>query len=91
MKDMIKPTLYCAGFWIAVAAIAALLTGCGKIEAPYNDHGGGPVQKDDTDPPNGRSGLTLYTDNLTGCQYLAIHYNSGLTPRMGKDGKQVCQ
>lgn len=42
---------------------------------------------DDTDPPNGTSGLNLYTDNLTGCQYLG---HNGLTPRMGPDGKQIC-
>lgn len=27
--------------------------------------------KDDTDPPDGRSGLVIYTDHLTGCQYLS--------------------
>ncbi len=35
------------------------------------------------------SGLLLYTDPVTGCQYL----NTGrgnLTPRMDKEGKQIC-
>ncbi len=43
---------------------------------------------DDTDPAGGRSGMTLLTDHGTGCQYL---YRSGaITPRMGRDGRQVC-
>ena len=44
--------------------------------------------RDDTDPPGARSGLTLYTDHETGCQYLSE--GSGLTPRLGPDGKQIC-
>jgi hypothetical protein len=39
---------------------------------------------DDTDPPNGRSGMVLRTDTLTGCQYL---YANGLTPHIDTDGK----
>lgn len=47
--------------------------------------------RDDTDPPNGRSGLRLFTDAKTGCQYLSDpHGNSALTPRLGADGRQVC-
>lgn len=43
---------------------------------------------DDTDPPDGRSGMTLLTDHGTGCQYL---YRSGaITPRMNNDGRQMC-
>ena len=44
--------------------------------------------KDDTDPSDGVSGLGLYTDHLTGCQYLTRGRN--LTPRMNAEGKQVC-
>jgi hypothetical protein len=40
--------------------------------------------KDDTDPPDGRSGMSLHTDHLTGCQYLAKPFG-GITPRV--DGK----
>lgn len=29
------------------------------------------IEKDDSDPVDGRSGLTIYKDNLTGCQYLS--------------------
>lgn len=35
-----------------------------------------------------RSGLQLFTDARTGCQYVAR--DGALTPRMGADGKQVC-
>lgn len=44
--------------------------------------------KDATDPPDGRSGMSLLTDHETGCQYL---YRSGaITPRMDGNGKQIC-
>ncbi len=44
---------------------------------PYNDT---------DDAVNGnRSGMALYTDNLTGCQYLKAGFFGELTPR--RDGK----
>ena len=46
---------------------------------------------DDTD--NGRferSGMILYVDARTGCHYLSKPF-SVLVPRMGADGKQVCE
>ena len=43
--------------------------------------------RDDSDPPGGRSGMMVLTDNLTGCQYL---YRSSITPRMDSNGKQIC-
>jgi len=46
--------------------------------------------KDDTDPPHDRSGLLLRTDALTGCQYVAVPF-SGMSPRLDKNGKQVCK
>jgi hypothetical protein len=45
--------------------------------------------KDDTDPPDGRSGMSLHTDALTGCQYLAVPF-SGMTPRLDGSGRHVC-
>lgn len=43
---------------------------------------------DNTD--NGsRSGLSLHTDNLTGCQYLSSP-RGGLVPRFDKDGTHIC-
>lgn len=46
--------------------------------------------KDDTDPPEGRSGLAPRVDYKTGCQYLESS-SGGLTPRMQKDGTHLCQ
>ncbi|EGT7582913.1 hypothetical protein JE599_002244 [Salmonella enterica] len=45
------------------------------------------VGRDDTDG-EARSGLELYTDHATGCQYLGN--GSGLTPRMDALGYQMC-
>lgn len=51
--------------------------------------------RDDSDPPHGRSGLLIFTDHLTGCQYLARSSLNGgpepLQPRMRADGRQVCE
>lgn len=44
---------------------------------------------DDTDGTR-RSGMVLYTDAATGCQYLGVS-GSGITPRMDEDGYQVCK
>tara|TARA_B100000700_G_scaffold189815_1_gene209198 strand:- start:56329 stop:56577 length:249 start_codon:yes stop_codon:yes gene_type:complete len=44
--------------------------------------------KDDSDPPNGRSGVAVVTDHRTGLQYLKAP-GGGLTPRLGMDGEQI--
>jgi hypothetical protein len=44
--------------------------------------------KDDSDGPHENSHMDVFTDHLTGCQYL---YRNSLTPRMGADGKQICR
>lgn len=47
-------------------------------------------QRDDTDPPNGISGMGLFTDAASGCQYLGYGsgaYGKALTPRIAGDGK----
>lgn len=44
--------------------------------------------KDDTDPPDGRSGIALHVDHLTGCQYLAKSLG-GITPRLDGKGRHV--
>ena len=44
--------------------------------------------KDDSDPPNGRSGVAVVTDHRTGLQYLKAP-GGGLIPRMGMDGQQI--
>ena len=43
--------------------------------------------KDSTDPENGRSGLKIYTDNLTGVQYVGTR--NGLTVRVSRSGKPI--
>ena len=47
------------------------------------------LPKDDTDSPDGRNGMVLLTDHLTGCQYLRA--GGGVTPRMDRNGKQICR
>ena len=43
-----------------------------------------PIGRDNTDPPwPGHSGMRLYTDSLTGCQYLGT--GEALIPRMSSD------
>jgi len=44
--------------------------------------------KDDSDGPHENSHMDVFTDHLTGCQYL---YRYSLTPRMDASGKQVCK
>lgn len=34
--------------------------------------------------------MSVYVDDLTGCQYLRT-YKGGITPRLNKDGKQICE
>lgn len=42
------------------------------------------------DAENGeRSGMVLYTDNMTGCQYLEAGIIGGMTPRLDGTGKHV--
>lgn len=48
------------------------------------------IPRDDSDPPKGsHSGLNVYRDALTGCEYLGRL--GALTPRLSADGKQVCR
>lgn len=66
-----------------IGAVLLALTGC--------------VPRDDTDPPDGRSHLTLRKDYGTGCEYLfepgmfSFLIGGHLTPRLDRDGKQVCK
>ena len=46
------------------------------------------TEKDDSDAPDKRSGLTLHTDNLTGCQYFSRLFG-GVTPRLDRNGKHL--
>lgn len=47
------------------------------------------AQKDDTDPPDSRSGMRLMIDARTGCHYLG-NARSGITPRLTVTGKHIC-
>lgn len=47
------------------------------------------VSTDETDSMLQRSGMGLFTDYGTGCQYLGSP-RGGITPRLGTDGKQIC-
>jgi hypothetical protein len=58
--------------------IFLMLAGCTQME------------RDNSDGPKERSGLTIYTDALTGCQYLGVAVRGGLTPRMYLNGEQIC-
>jgi hypothetical protein len=46
---------------------------------------------DDTDDiENGkRSGMRLFTDNLTGCQYLQAGLFGGMSPRYDREGNHI--
>lgn len=64
----------------ALVAAAIFFTVVGLVS--FTNH-------DDTDPRVGHSGLNLYTDYGTGCQY--VGKGDSITPRMGDNGKQVCK
>jgi hypothetical protein len=44
--------------------------------------------RNDSDGPNEPSHMDVFTDHLTGCQYL---YRGSLTPRLDAYGKQICR
>ncbi|HEY4531499.1 MAG TPA: hypothetical protein VIG97_14450 [Luteimonas sp.] len=49
--------------------------------------------RDDTDPPNGRSGMGLRIDHRTGCHYLttlSLLGEAAITPRLDRTGRQIC-
>lgn len=65
--------------WVIVTLVALISIG---VFSAIVDH-------DNTDPPDGRSGMQLYTDALTGCQYLGKPAG-GLTPRLDRNGQHIC-
>ncbi|WP_017993809.1 hypothetical protein [Rhizobium leguminosarum] len=46
-------------------------------------------ERDDTDPPNDRSGMVLFIDHRTGCHYVGTPHG-GITPRLDRNGEQIC-
>ncbi|VAW48109.1 hypothetical protein MNBD_GAMMA04-841 [hydrothermal vent metagenome] len=75
IKDGIER--FCEPFWKMIIGI--IILGCIVQFLP--------LFKDNTDPPFGRSGMSILTDNLTGCEYLESR--RGLTPRIGADNNQL--
>ncbi len=65
-------------FWIFMCLLVILL-----ILTPASP-------RDDTDPPEGHSGMKLYVDHRTGCHYLGNPWG-GITPRLDAKGKHVCE
>jgi len=50
-----------------------------------------PYDSTDNSTKNVRSGMKLYTDHLTGCQYLSTGILIGnLTPRLNTNGSPMC-
>jgi hypothetical protein len=64
-------------FWVGLTLLAAVCFFTGRH-----------YEKDDSDGAS-RSGMIVYTDALTGCQYLGT-ITGAITPRLNKDGKIVC-
>lgn len=63
-------------------ALCAVVIAAGYSAATYL------VPRDDSDPATGdRSGFIVYTDALSGCQYLKTPFNGNPTPRIAADGK----
>ena len=38
-----------------------------------------------------RSGLSLYVDHATGCHYIKGGVFGTIVPRVGRDGRQICE
>lgn len=72
------------------AALWALAFIVGIVAAACNPY-------DDTDPTvrewwgRSRSGLALYTDHKTGCQYVKAGLFGGITPRLDEQGRPICR
>lgn len=48
-----------------------------------------PYDSTDDETAGVRSGLILFVDNLTGCQYLKGGFFGGVTPRVDGNGSQI--
>ncbi|MFS2027084.1 hypothetical protein [Massilia sp. CT11-137] len=69
IRDLMNKTSW--GWIVALGMVPMMIGGCGM--------------RDDTDPPNGISGVDPITDNATGCQYL--YRRHAMVPRIAADGK----
>ena len=68
-------------FAIIVAILIANYFVLGWFEPPLDDT--------DNAETGERSGLLLYTDNLTGCQYLQAGLIGGMAKRVDRDGNHI--
>lgn len=75
-RKAVRKVAWCSAITILIVTVASWLMFKSGLTA------------DDTDG-HSRSGLVLYTDAATGCQYLSAS-GSGITPRMDKSGYQIC-
>jgi len=68
-------------FNVILFLILALLANYALLLMPY----------DNTDDVlnETRSGMSLYTDNLTGCQYLKAGFFGGIVPRVNGNGRHI--
>ena len=69
---------------LAVAVVSLLIGGGGLAWDAYR-----PWEPTDNYVTGERSGLTIYTDAHTGCQYLQTNLG-GLTARLRPTGKHIC-
>lgn len=67
---------------MGAVAIGVLVGGCALLCVVHS----GRMGRDDTDPPDGVSGLVIYTDFATGVQYVGGALG-GLTPRLDARGQ----
>lgn len=83
--DWIRSACMAVGVFVVVTLAAHHVDG-----ALFGLFGGiGAYSADDTDGPEKRSGMALYRDYGTGCEYLASPWG-GLTPRLDADGRHIC-
>lgn len=69
--------------WPLILAVV-LLDGCKRAEAEMQS------TPEASELRAARTSASVFTDPETGCQYLGM-YGEAVTPRMGRDGKQICR
>ena len=74
MESLLKGASHALGFILLLYVIALVV----------------PNPKDDTDPPDGRSGLTLHIDYRTGCHYISRLLSQPI-PRLDREGNHICE
>ena len=77
LARLLRHVLYIAGVVLSVMALDGWL-------GPFTWL----LDVDDSDGPGARSGFTIRTDHLTGCQYL--EGRTALTPRFDATGRHIC-